>query len=365
MDREKMPDIGSLTSLVHEEDCFKKLHNTKTAKQTIRKVISDWSNYFKSLKAYNKNPKLFKKRPNHPGYKRKVSQVIFYNETIRIGPRKDGYLTPTNDVFKIKSNKDFCQVVVTPKRFGFIIEVQYEVETPVKSKAKREGIACVDLGLNNLMAITSDQFSPILVNGRILKSINQWFNKNKCKNTSRKRYWRIENYFHHAANFLIELCINHKVGTIIIGKNDGWKEGMNIGKKNTQNFQYVPFGKLLQKIEYKAQTVGIAVIYTEESYTSQASFANKDPLPIWEKGMDTPFFSGKRTKRGLYKNSDGSCVNADINGSLNIGRKVLDKDVIGNVDYINKLNRSLAARPLVINPLKDRCGQLSYLYNSD
>jgi len=192
-----------------------------------------------------------------------------------------------------------------------------------------------------LCSITSDQMSPILINGRILKSVNQWFNKYPNKRNSRKRYWRIENYFHHVSTMIVRLCVKHKIGTIIIGRNKGWKIEMNIGSVNNQNFQYIPFWKLIQKIQYKAQALGIEVVLTEESYTSKASFLDRDPL-------DGSKISGKRIKRGLYESSNGILLNADINGSANICRKVIQ-----NVDIINLLDRSLAARPVKVNPL---CG---------
>ena len=134
-------------------------------------------------------------------------------------------------------------------------------------------------------------------------------------------------------------------GTIIIGKNDGWKQRMNMRKDVKQQFQYVPFFNLIHKIAYKASIVGIKVVFTEEAYTSKASFLDRDPLPVY--GEAEPVFSGKRVKRGLYRAADGRLLNADVNGSANIGRKV-----IGDEDLILRLDRSLAARPLAINPLR-------------
>lgn len=337
-----LPDINALTRLVHNEPSFKNLHNTKTAKQTVRKCLSDWSNFRKALTAYKKNPSGFAKKPRPPHYKQRLAQVIFYNETIKKKPLKQGVITPTNGCFSIKSERNFKQVVITPKRFGFVVDVQYEQETPHKVKGK--GVCCIDIGLNNLAAITSDQFSPILVNGRIVKSINQWFNKHRSKRTGTKRYWRIENYFHHVSKMIVELCQKHNCGTIIIGKNDGWKQELNLGKKTNQNFQYVPFYNLMQKISYKSSLAGIRVIFTEETYTSKSSFIDHDPVPAY--GEVTPEFSGRRVKRGLYKSSTKP-IHGDVNGSLNIGRKV-----IGDKVYETFLDRSIAAMPVRVNPLK-------------
>ena len=296
------------------------------------------------LLLYKKNPSSFVKKPRPPHYKDQLAQVIFYNETIKKKPLKQGIITPTNGCFSIKSIRDFKQVVITPKKFGFVVDVQYEQESPHKVKGK--GICCIDIGLNNLAAITSDQFSPILVNGRILKSINRHFNKCRRKRNGLKRYFRIENYFHHVSKMIVELCQKHDCGTIIIGKNDGWKQKMNLGEKTNQNFQSVPFFKLIEKINYKAALAGVRVVFTEESYTSKSSFLDRDPLPVYQDGAELAF-SGKRVKRGLYRSADGRLLNADCNGSANIGRKVIQ-----NIEFLDRLDRSLAARPVRINPLK-------------
>jgi len=343
--RERLPDINILVNETKNTDCFKNLHNSKTAKQTIRKVLTDWSNYKKALKAFAKTPSKFIKKPKPPGYKEKLAQVIFYNETILKKPARKGLLIPTNKCFEIKSSKPFKQVVVTPKRFGFIVEVQYELEKE-KPKLDKKKFASVDVGLNNLLTITSNQHSPILVNGRIVKSFNQWFNKNPSKSRSKKRYFRFENYFHHASKFVVNNCVQHGIGTLVIGKNDGWKQSINLGKRTNQNFQYVPFYLLFEKIKYKAEQVGLEVVFTEESYTSKASFLDRDPLPEYSKD-NYDVFSGKRKHRGLYVSKDGFALNADVNGSLNIARKVIPESQLAGIG-----DRSLAARPARVNVLK-------------
>lgn len=358
----KFPSMNQLVKRVEKEDYYKNLHNTKTAKQTIRLCLEDWSNFFKSLAAYKKDKSKYKKRPHPPGYKKFLAQVIFYNETIiggRSGKQLD-YLEPTNHCLGIPTKvKEFKQLKITPKKWGFVAEVSYDPDVQPKTEEERKegekkklqlpakgGYCCIDLGLDNLCAITSDQHVPLLINGRPLKSINQWFNKNRCPKRNRKRYWLIENYFHHVSKFLIDVCLYFGNHTIVIGKNDGWKQKSKLGKRNNQNFQYISFGKLIEKIQYKAKLAKIHVIVTEESYTSKASFIDRDPIPAYDPDVVSPKMSGKRIKRGLYRTKNGLLVNADINGSANIGRKViLDKRVL------LRLDRSLAVRPVRINPL--------------
>ena len=185
-----------------------------------------------------------------------------------------------------------------------------------------------------------------MVNGRMAKSFNQCFNKNPSKKRSQKRYFRLENYFHHVSKFLVQNCVRHGIGTLIIGKNDGWKQAMNLGKRTNQNFQYIPFHLLLEKIKYKAEMVGLEVVFTEESYTSKASFLDRDSLPEFKKD-EAHAFSGKRIKRGLYRSKNGTTLNADVNGACNIARKVIQ-----NEDSFLRLDKSLAARPARVNVLK-------------
>jgi len=374
---ERLPDINILTNSTRNEDSFKNLKNTKIAKQVIRQVLNDWSNYFKSLREYNKNPNKFVKKPKPPGYKKKLSQVIFYNETIKNG--RSNYfvdkIIPTNNCFEIKSKRHYKQVSITPKHFGFMIDVQYLLDKEIENSSeisnhnknnKKLKFCNIDLGVNNLCTITSDQFSPVLINGRICKSFNQYYNKNKNqkeykhgkdqeinpkeKKYSRKRYWRFENYFHHTSKYIIDLCMKHNIKRIIIGKNDGWKKDIKMDKKHRQNFFYIPFNNLLKKIQYKALLSGIEVIFTEESYTSKASFLDRDIIPVYDKKDTENYqFSGQRIKRGLYRSSKGILINADVNGSGNIGRKIMPDSTFGA-----EWDRSLAARPVIVNPLREK-----------
>ena len=327
--------------------------NTKVSKQVLRQAFIDWSNYFKALKSYKINSAKFLGKPKMPGYKHRLAQVIFYNETIRKKPLKKGIIQPTNDLFQIKSDKSFKQVIITPKAKGFVIDVVYEVDAPKPKRKTPKQLAnqksCfIDLGVNNLCSITSDQtdVKPVLVNGRIVKSINQWFNKKPNKQRSQKRYWRLENYFHHVSKYIIEFCKTNGLSRIIIGRNEGWKQGCKLQRVQNQAFQSIPFYKLIQKIQYKAQLAGIEVIFTEEAYTSQSSFFDADLLPSYERGAKASEFSGTRVKRGLYKTADGHLLNADVNGSLNIGRKVIGDTLI------ERVNRSVAATPERVNPLR-------------
>lgn len=350
-ERKKLPNTSSLWHAFKADPLVEQIGNSKTACQVMKMVQQDWSGYFDSLKAYKKQPALFKRCPRPPAYKKDLCAIIFYAQTIKRGPLKQGIIEPTNGLFRIKSNKPFKQVKVTPKTFGYVVEVQYQAPPALKLPKTSTGIACVDLGLNNLMTVTSDKFSPILVNGRPLKAINQWFNKSQAKRLSakaqKKRYWQIENYFHQTSRRFTDLCVSEGIGQVVIGLNKGWKTSLNLGRKTNQAFSGVPFGRLNDKLKYKLEQQGIVVTFTEEAYTSKGSFIDRDPLPAYEKGKPSPAQSGKRVHRGLYRSANGTRLNADVNGSLNIGRKV-----IGDLAYGQLADRSLGARPVRVDPLQ-------------
>jgi IS605 OrfB family transposase len=187
------------------------------------------------------------------------------------------------------------------------------------------------------MAVTSNHpgVQPFLINGRPLKSINQFFNKRvskaqsieawkQVKKLNSKRDRRIDNYLHTVSRRTIDWCQLHGISQLVIGNNKGWKQDINIGKRNNQEFTKIPHAKLIHLLTYKAQLAGIEVLLTEESYTSRASALDGDNIPVYnnQSGLK-PVFSGKRIKRGLYKTSTGKTINADTNGSLNIARKLI------------------------------------------
>jgi putative transposase len=190
-----------------------------------------------------------------------------------------------------------------------------------------------------LAAIASDKagFIPRIVNGRPLKSINQFYNKRRAElqshlgeaHTSRrlermtaKRTRRIDHYLHTASRRIIELLVAEGIGTLCIGKNPLWKQEVRMGRRNNQTFVSVPHARFIEMLAYKAELVDIQVCITEESFTSKASFLDADPLPVFDPAQPTPSFSGKRVKRGLYQAADGAPINADVNGAYNIVCKV-------------------------------------------
>lgn len=231
-----------------------------------------------------------------------------------------------------------------------------ETECIQRNLNKNNALA-LDLGVNNLVTAVSSKGRSFIIDGRRLKSVNQWFNKenarlqsikakqyNKRKTTNRqkiladKRNRQVNDYMSKIAKMIIHYCIANDIGTLVIGYNETFQRNSDIGKKNNQNFVNIPYGKLRSKLEYMCELNGIVFVKQEGSYTSKASFWDKDVIPVYN--ADNPqkyHFSGKRIQRGIYKTADGALLNADVNGALNILRKssVVDLNVLysrGEVD---------------------------------
>ena len=234
----------------------------------------------------------------------------------------------------------------------------YEVEEP-KLKKDNSRYFSIDPGLNNIVSIYNNiGIRPLLYNGRPLKSINQYYNKTnaklrselptnekssrRLKQLSFKRNNKIDYEMHKISSHIINEAIKNNISKIFIGNNNGWKKGIKIGKRNNQNFVNIPHTKLFNQILYKGLLNGIEVIFTEESYTSRASFFDKDYLPKYGES-DNHNFTGTRIKRGLYRDSKGNIWNADLNGAANIMRKCSDKAYKG----IRK-TKEMMKRPILI-----------------
>ncbi|MFB2771217.1 RNA-guided endonuclease InsQ/TnpB family protein [Pelatocladus sp. BLCC-F211] len=320
---------------------------TKVSKQIVRRVSEAWKGWLAALKDWSKYPEKYLGKPKIPGYKHKErgrNVVIYPIDAISKPALTKGIVKLSQTLIELKTQaRNVDQVRIVPKLDHYVIEVVYTVEDAMKSNGKYS--AGVDLGLNNLMAITSNHpgIKPLLINGRPLKSINQFFNKRvakaqsieairQIKQLNSKRDRRIDNYLHTVSRRVIDWCQINDIGQLIIGNNQGWKQELNIGKKNNQEFTKIPHAKLINLLTYKAHLAGIQIVLTEESYTSKASALDGDKLPVYQSKAEIKLvFTGKRVNRGLYKTSIGRTINADTNGSLNIARKVIPNFMDGIV----------------------------------
>jgi IS605 OrfB family transposase len=330
----------------HEE--YKTLP-AKVAQQVLQQLDKAWQSFFEARKAYQRDPSAFLAPPGLPRYKHKTegrNLVVYTRQALSKKALKRGLIQPSMLSITVKTRHPHInQVRIVPKNGYYVVEVVYEKEVQ-PTRVNPALYAGVDIGVNNLAAIASNKpgFVPVIVNGRPVKSINQYYNKRRAQlqekrkvpgrdthrmeRLSTKRNRRIDHYLHTASRQIIELLVREGIGTLVIGKNPTWKQQANLGKRRTQNFVYIPHARFIDMLAYKAQLVGIRVHVTEESYTSKASFLDLDELPVYHPNRETSqegekhTFSGKRITRGLYRVRSGSCINADVNGAYNIIRKV-------------------------------------------
>lgn len=239
-------------------------------------------------------------------------------------------------------DKKIHQIHIVPKHNGKFFEVVYMFDDKEPEQVKLDSLKFlgIDLGVNNLATGVTNEGKSFIIDGKKLKSINQWYNKELSRLSSikdkqkikgftnqqylitRKRNNRVQNYLYCAAKKIIQYCLDNRIGNLVIGYNDGFQENPNLGKVNNQNFVMIPLGKLKSRLEYLCKQYGINFVLQEESYTSKASFFDKDEMPKWNpQNPKQGIFSGKRIYRGLYQTSTGYKFNADVNGALNILRK--------------------------------------------
>lgn len=314
----------------------------KVSQQVLRLLDKNWKSYFEALKSYNKDSSKYLGKPQLPKYKDKLKGrniIVYTSQAISKQGLKKGIIKPSQTTLEIKTSikyEDLHQVRIVPKLNHYIIEVIYE-NLGCNLKLDKSRVAGIDLGLGNLATVASNSFRPFVINGKPLKSINHYFNKKKAKIQSRlskgtsykqqklctKRNFKVDDYLHKSSRLLINYLISNNIGTLIIGKNDNWKQKSNMGKRNNQNFVQIPHDKFIQQLKYKAELVGINVNIVEESYTSKASFLDLDTILTYKKGIQHTNFSGKRIQRGMYKSKSGRLINADVNGAYNIIRKVV------------------------------------------
>lgn len=234
----------------------------------------------------------------------------------------------------------FIKIIPIQNAKYFEIQYTYEVAEEQREVDKQKALA-IDFGIDNLMTCVTTIGKSFIIDGRRLKSINQWYNKqnaklasikdkqkygksptNRQRTIARKRNRRVNDYISKACRIVINYCLRNEIGTLVCGYNVTFQRNTNLGKVNNQTFVNIPFGKIREKLQYMCQLYGLECLEQEESYTSKASFLDGDEIPVYN--ADNPQkheFSGKRVKRGLYRSAKGIEINADVNGAANILRK--------------------------------------------
>ena len=335
--------LERLMRVTQNPDFFSELP-MQSAQATVRHACSTFQSWLAALRKYKQNPTLFTGKPRMPKYcKGDITTFTLTNQNAVIYG-DELKLPKTKQRLKIRKrcNARLQEVKVCPVSGGYDVLLVYQV----KGQSVKAGShsAAVDFGVDNTMAVVTDTGNSIIFKGEYIKSINQYFNKQKAWRISvmskgsatTTRVWSkkldqlsayrtnyIRDCFHKMSRLLMEWCRSHKIGYLVLGSNKFWKQESNMGKCNNQNFVSIPFEMLKSMIESKSNEYGITVIRQEESYTSKASFLDLDFIPTYSKeDPDKKYhFSGRRIHRGLYKSKDGTLMNADINGAANILRK--------------------------------------------
>lgn len=346
--------LYELHSIMKNTDQYKDLP-AKVSSTILLMVQKNFKSFFKANADYHLNPSKYKAKPKLPKYlnpntgryfvsytNQAISKKVF-NKTNKIK------LSQTNIEVKTKIT-DFNQidcVRIIPKLGHYVLEIVYTITDTVKLNDNNRYLS-IDLGINNLAAITSNikDIKPIVINGKPLKSINQFYNKrlayykskldthkqgkssNRINKLHLKRKNKIDNYLHKSSKYIIERAKENDINTIVIGNNKEWKQEINIGKTNNQNFVNIPHSRFIEMISYKCEREGINIILQEESYTSKCSFLDNEEI------MKHDEYKGKRIKRGLFKSNNGRLINSDINGSYNILRKAIPNIFIDGIEGV-------------------------------
>ena len=329
-------------------DIFEKELPNQSIQYILKAAVHDIDAFFKAVKSYNANPSAFTGEPKLPHYRKSEHKSITISNQDCVLRKfsnhwemKFPYTKVRYIISELPENfKRLKEVQIIPFYDTYKIEMVYEAITKEKPRLNAEQVAAIDPGIDNLVTLVANDES-LVINGRIIKSKNQWFNKRSSELKSllddmhgdsdheqskqltslwKKRANWMNDYMHKVSRFIVNYCIEKQISTLVLGKNEQWKTNSNIGKTNNQNFVQIPHATLYKLIQYKAEEVGIKVIYQEESYTSKASYLDGDTIPVYTESQEY-IFSGKRIKRGLYRTKDGILLNADVNGAANIYRK--------------------------------------------
>ena len=329
---------------------YRNMLDMASAQQVLRQVTRTWKSYFAAHRDWKKHPEKYSGEPKLPKYlksdsrypftftagpnSRDYSAVLLSDGSFKL-PRKFNGLKICTDCFHKEGFQRVNEIRIISRKYQIEIFVIYTVDVP-EIKVDNSRYLSIDIGLDNLAAcVTNDQsLQPFVINGKSLKSVNQYYNKKsahlrseaKLKNNlylthrierlAEKRNRKIEDYLHCASRHIVDYCVENNVNTVIIGKNVRWKDSIKLGRKTNQEFVQIPHARFIHMLEYKGQLAGIAVRTVEESYTSGTSFLDGE-YPQKE------FYNrNRRIKRGLFKSNNGLLINADINGAHQIMKKV-------------------------------------------
>lgn len=322
---------------------YRNMPAAQSAQQVLRLLDRNWKSFFNSIKDWSKNKERYLGRPKLPKYKPKDGKLVLplTNQQVKVKgdllhfPKSFCGFTVKPRCITLDNFEKINQVRIVPKGQFFCLEIVYSISVESDLLSDNGRYMSIDLGLDNLVTVvTNTGLNPIIVNGKGLKSDNQYYNKKKAHYQSvakqmnnqhytnrlyrltQKRNLKVEDYLHKASRYIVDFALENQINTIVIGNNKNWKQSISLGKKTNQSFVQLPHQKLIDKICYKAELFGIQVILTEESYTSGNSFLDDEP-------PQKEFYNKKRrVRRGLFVSNKGIKINADVNAAFQIMKKV-------------------------------------------
>ena len=346
---------NQLFQLVKESEPYKDIGNN-TGQGTLRVLDKNWKAFFKAIKDWKKNPSKYLGRPKIPKYKDKDGRFLLSLDSNKV-KLKDGYVyfawkpfKPYNNMFKTNAQERILQCRFIPRCGKYVMEIVYEIEVPDISETS-DRVAAIDIGVDNFITMVNNiGENPIAVKGGVIKSINQFYNKQKANIQSElkkvngkdwskklqkltdKRYEMIKYQMHCISKYVVDWCVLYGIDTLIVGHNDEWKQK----KQGMQNFTYIPYELFIQMLAYKCENNGIRFIENEEAYTSGTSFLdNEDPVK-------ENYNKERRVHRGLFIADCGKKINADVNGAYQILKKVIP-------DAFSKGIEGAGSHPTIIN----------------
>lgn len=386
-------NYGTIDYLLKDKSENYKSLPAQTAQQILKILDRNWESFFEGIKDWKINPGKYLGRPKLPGYLKKDGEFVLYftDQQVCAIECKDGnrkikfpkmlkvlnYKHPIET--RIKNTIRELRIIPKGKNIGYLVDLVYRKEVKKIINLDRNRVIGLDLGLRNVVTIGSNiGEKPVCIKGGVLKSINQFYNKRLAelktiyskqkviieeidKKTGIKtekmvqrlagpaiqiltwnRNKKIKDTMHKYSRWIIDYCIKNNIGTIVIGYNPEWKQEINLGKRNNQNFVQIPFYRLIKMVKYKGEEVGISTIGQDESHTSKCSFLDEESVEHHD------VYVGKRISRGLFRSAKGIIINADVQGALNTIKKAIPKAFPkGKVDRIE----DVGLHPLRINPL--------------
>lgn len=355
-------------------EVYKRLKNTENygllqaqvSQQTLKAIDTNFKSFFGLIKKKMK-ARIPKYLDKDGFFKLTIPTVSIKNDKIQL-PYSRQYAKEHNKIYlkvpSVLKGKEVKQVWIVPRQNARFFEVQYIYKVEPKEKKPIKNALAVDLGITNLCTCVTSEGNSFIMDGRKLKSFNQWYNKEtsrlksikdkqKIKEYTKKLYRivtkrnnRVSDILHKSCKYIINYCIDNNIDTVVCGMNKDFQRYSNLGKVNNQKFTQIPFGKVRNILNYLCELNGINFIEQEESYTSKASFWDRDEIPVFSSESKVKYnFSGKRVHRGLYCSKNGKLLNADLNGSLNILRKsnVVSLEALYSRGVLNPPSRIMVA----------------------